>query len=189
MKKFYKKVNKSNNKEMYEFLHNHFRYWTCNSWNKMSSIANNMKLYNLGLSNWEKALEMLEIDDWFDISIMIEDFNYSLEDEFNCSVGVNGRSGGYLVLYNKNNSKNVLPTNIADSQDYEEFKEWLKYDGYTLKDYHDELIYYTELVQSFDKFCDDIIEAIQYMIDNAKVKEEEYTEVRTRKYLEYESGV
>ena len=40
---FLKKVNNTN-KAMYEFLKGHFEYWTMNSWNGLSSIAN--KVYS-----------------------------------------------------------------------------------------------------------------------------------------------
>lgn len=35
---FYKKINMNNNKEMFEFLKEHFTYWTMNSWNGLKSI-------------------------------------------------------------------------------------------------------------------------------------------------------
>lgn len=36
---------------MIEFLKNHERYWTMNSWNGSSSYANNVKIYNLGMDH------------------------------------------------------------------------------------------------------------------------------------------
>ena len=47
---FYKKgVDISNTKSMYNFLKNHEKYDTLNSWNGLKSIANNVKVYNLKL--------------------------------------------------------------------------------------------------------------------------------------------
>ena len=48
---FYKTgVDITNDKQMFNFLKNHFEYYTCNSWNGLRSVANNVKLYNLDLS-------------------------------------------------------------------------------------------------------------------------------------------
>ena len=48
-------------KEMVDFLKNHFRYNTANSWNQSTSYARNVKIYNLGLSEVlaDKALDLL----------------------------------------------------------------------------------------------------------------------------------
>ena len=86
---FYRKVNKNNNKEMFEFLKEHFKYSTLNSWNNLWSIANNVKVYNLGLDY--KILELLELDNYFTINTCIEDWENEHE---GYTVGFNGRSGG-----------------------------------------------------------------------------------------------
>jgi hypothetical protein len=84
--------------------------------------------------------------------MMIEDW----EDEHpNYRVGFNGRSGGYLVLYNKDNNGNVLPDYIVDG-DYEDYKQYIRDYYGTLKDNRSNLRYLTELVRDFDKLCDDI---------------------------------
>lgn len=152
---FYQKgLDISNTKEMFEFLKNHFQYHTMNSWNGLKSIANNVKIYNLNLDgdHWN-ALRYLEDDEYFNVNMMIEDWE---AEHPGYSVGFNGRSGGYLVLYNKNNNGNILPDIITDSDDYEEFKQvcidW--YGG--VKYYKQELRDYVELVRDFDKLCDEI---------------------------------
>ena len=59
---FYKKVNKNNCKDMYNFIKNHFTYYTLNSWNGLCSIANNVKIYNLDIEGDEwKLLEILQL--------------------------------------------------------------------------------------------------------------------------------
>ena len=46
--KFYKTgIDITNDKQMFNFLKNHFEYWTMNSWNRLSSVANKVKLYDL----------------------------------------------------------------------------------------------------------------------------------------------
>lgn len=167
---FYEKVNKNSNKEMYEFLTGHFTYFTMNSWNREKSIANNVKIYNLQLEGdcW-KALEMLEREEYLGINEMINDWE---NEHPGYKVGFNGKSGGYLVLYNEKDNCNVLDYYVADTDNYEDFKELLKDYGMTLKDYHDTLVEQVELVQNFDKLCDDLREFCQYLIDSYTYNEQ-----------------
>ena len=48
---YYTKVDMRSRKAMVNFLENHFRYSTMNSWNNSTSYANNVKYYNLDLTN------------------------------------------------------------------------------------------------------------------------------------------
>lgn len=100
MKQFSKKVDLRNRKEMVEFLTSHFRYDTMNSWNRSTSYAHNVKVYNLELSKdqEDKLWEMIDTEEFYDeIQWLMDDFaevhNYEWQVRFN------GRSGGYLVLY------------------------------------------------------------------------------------------
>ena len=85
---------------MTEFLEKHFRYSTMNSWNCSTSYANNMKIYELDLPSEteEKLLDMLGCEEFWDrihklCGLFGEQHNYAWQASFN------GRSGGYLVLY------------------------------------------------------------------------------------------
>lgn len=100
MKQYYKEVNLNNRAEMINFLKNHFRYHTMNSWNKSTSYANNVKIYNLGLTREQEnqIYELLETEGGYDnINFLIEEFES--DHDYKWQVGFNGRSGGYLVLY------------------------------------------------------------------------------------------
>lgn len=151
---YYVDVDKTNAKKMFEFLNKHFTYSTLNSWNGLRSIANNVKIYNLQLEGdkW-LALGIIENEEYTEVNNMIYDWE---TDHKGYRVGFNGRSSGYLVMYNENNNYNVIPNWIADCSNYEEFEN-------TCKDYYDsiegaieDLKYYVELVQSFDMLCDEI---------------------------------
>ena len=158
---FYQKgVDISNTKSMFNFLNNHFMYDTLNSWNGLKSIANNVKVYNLELEGdeWE-ALAALERDDYFNINSMIEDWEY---DHKGYKVGFNGRSGGYLVLYNANDNRCAIRDRLIGYDSYEDFKEDYKYYG-TMKDAKYELREYVELVRDFDKLCDEIRDYVNYL--------------------------
>lgn len=165
---FYKKgIDITNAKQMFNFLKNHFQYYTMSSWNKVKSIANNVKLYNLDLDgDWSKALQYLQETDYFEIDQMLEDWE---ADHPNYVVGFNGHSGGYLVLCNKNNTNNILPDTITNFDTYEEFKEYLKEYWGGVKYYLENLRHYTKVVQDFDKLCDSIRALINDYITNKEV--------------------
>lgn len=155
-----------NPKSMFEFINNHFTYYTLNSWNGLQSIANNMKLYNLGLEgDWTTVLDYLyDEEDIGGIGFQIRD----LVDEWEAnhpgySLGWNGRSGGYLVIYNHDrrngtvNFRNILPEDLTGFDNYEDFKETIKdYYGWNVKDMIPELREYTQLIRDFDKLCEDL---------------------------------
>lgn len=126
---FYKTgVDIANTKSMWEFLHNHFTYNTMNSWNRQTSIANNVKLYNLKLDgDWTVVMRYLfdEADSGC-LQAYIEDEIRAFEETHSYyKVFFNGRSGGYLVLGNSDNNGSVLP-NCLDYDSYEEFKADVK---------------------------------------------------------------
>lgn len=100
MKQFSKEVDMRSRKSMTEFLLNHFRYNTMNTWNQSTSYANNIKVYNLGLSRAqeEKLYAMLETAEFYSyINEMLNEF--AAEHNHLWQIGFNGRSSGYLVLY------------------------------------------------------------------------------------------
>ncbi len=152
---FYKKgIDITNDRQMFEFLKEHFEYPTMNSWNQLYSIANNVKLHRLGLSgDWCTALSHLENGEYDTVSYMIDDWR-------RCHPGYevyfNGRSGGYLVLKDVGYNGHVLPESILDSESYEDYKRWCREYYGSVKENRDELVEYTKLVQDFDKLCDEL---------------------------------
>ena len=98
---FYKQIDKRNKISMIDFLKKHFRYNTMNSWNRSTSYANNIKLYNLDKPsdiNEQTFWEMLSISEWQEkLSDLLEYFGR--EHNWQWQAGINGRNGGYIVLY------------------------------------------------------------------------------------------
>ena len=95
-------MNRKTKKEMIKFLKNHERYWTMNSWNGSSSYANNVKIYNLGMDHdlEMKAYDLLAEEGFNDL--LASDYEFLIErfeEETGYTIGFNGRSSGYLVLY------------------------------------------------------------------------------------------
>jgi hypothetical protein len=152
---FYKTgVDITNDKQMFNFLKNHFEYYTMNSWNRARSVANNVKLYNLGLSgDWCVAYNMLANGEYDTISDMLKLWA-DLHPQF--EVNFNGRSGGYLVLCNHDNNYNILPEEIVCCDDYDDYKCWCRDVFGSVRANRENLVYYTKLVQDFDRLCDQL---------------------------------
>ena len=152
---FYKSgIDITNDKQMFNFLKNHFEYPTMNSCNRLYSIANNVKINRLGLTGdcWT-ALNLLESGEYENLNWMIQDW---MHEHPTYEVYFNGRSGGYLILKDKDYNGHVLPDMIVDNDDYEEYKECCRENYGSVKANREELVYYTKLVQDFDKLCDEL---------------------------------
>jgi hypothetical protein len=98
---FYKEVDKRHRETLIAFLKKHFRYHSMNSWNRSTSYANNIKLHrtekpsDVDDDTW---WEMLDVAEWQEkMSDLLEDFNR--KHNYQWQAGINGRSGGYVVLY------------------------------------------------------------------------------------------
>ena len=151
---YVKGIDITNDKQMFNFLKDHYTYYTMNSWNGLQSIANNVKIYNLNLSgNCWNALTFLQNDDYFTVNLMIEDWE---AEHKGYSVGFNGRSGGYLVLYNDKGNGTVLPDEVAYNDDYEGYKEMCREYFGSVKDARYKLVEAVKLVQDFDRLCDQL---------------------------------
>jgi len=174
---YYKRVNKNNNKEMFDFLRKHFRYYTLNNWNGLKSIANNVKIYNIdefkGIK--DKVLQVLEQDNYNSIKDEIKVWEF---EQAHCwNVGVNGRNGGYLVLYNNDNYCSVLDDYIENNDNYEDFLQDIKNSSYgAIKNYHYRLVQQVEIVQMFDKLCDKLVQTCLYLVDMQNIKESKESE-------------
>ena len=157
---FYKTgVDICNTKSMWNFLKNHYTYYTMNSWNRSQSIANNVKLHRLDLDgDWTVAMRYLfdEADAGL-LQMYIEDEIREFVDENPYyEVFFNGRSGGYLVISEKQGHGSVLPSCVNDYDTYEDFKQGVKDSWYEerVSDYTRELREAVEIVREFDKLCD-----------------------------------
>jgi|SRR5215831_2892691 len=91
-------------KAMIAYLSEHFRYDTMNSWNRATSYAARVKLSYLSFPSAEirnRAYDLLQCEEAFEaVHYLIQEF---AEDHgWRWQVGFNGRSSGYLVLYEGN---------------------------------------------------------------------------------------
>lgn len=100
MKTFFKKVDRRSRQEMTDFLTNHFRYHTLHSWNCSTSYANCVKINRLDLSSAQlhTAWDLLSVNHLYHPFTML--FNaWASQRQWRWQIGFNGRSHGYLVLY------------------------------------------------------------------------------------------
>jgi len=92
-------IDKRSKKAMIDFLAGHYRYNTMNGWNHSTSYAHCIKVNKLGLTSEQSnaAYDMLQTDFWNKIDEPIADFTSEMSGSY--TIGTNGRSNGYLVLY------------------------------------------------------------------------------------------
>lgn len=96
---FEKKIDTRSKESIANFLLDHYRYNTMNSWNDATSYAHCVKVNRLGLTGTmlEKAYEVLDIEGyWKRIRQPIREFESYWSGAY--TIGSNGRCGGYLVL-------------------------------------------------------------------------------------------
>ncbi len=88
-------------KEMIDYLSDHFRYDTMNSWNGATSYAANVKIHRLEFPSNEvrnRAYDLLQTDEAYDdVKFLMDEF--AERHGYEWQMGFNGRSGGYIVLY------------------------------------------------------------------------------------------
>lgn len=139
------------------------RYNTMNSWNNSTAPAFNLKVYNVipeKLQN--KVFELMDCDDFYDnINDLIHFF--SIEHNYTWQAGFNGRSGGYLVLYQggiKDGRPFTRPGCGIETEDVP-----------------------VDVLQSFTQLANNIVSDVINMAKHANIKEEQYTVTKTRKVI------
>ena len=215
---FNKEVDKRYREAITTFLKKHFRYHTMNSWNKSTSYANCIKLHQIDKPDdidSDTWWEMLWITEWQEkLSDLLEDFGR--KHEWQWQAGINGRSGGYVVLYRggikpsghksycthcgQKNYQSVSEGKVGicgkcDAKARVNFKQTLMqvftwpgkdvdmyedFEGWTLSELRERV----ELVQEFDKLCDNITSSYFYLCRSYLITEEEILVPKTIKVLE-----
>jgi hypothetical protein len=213
---FYKEIDKRYKEAMIAFLKQHFRYNTMNSWNRSTSYANSVKLYNVDKpqdvdnSTWH---EMINISQWQEkLSDLLEEFGR--RHEWQWQAGINGRSGGYVVLYRggikpsgyksyctqcgQKNYQDVTDVGICgrcNAKASVNFKKthmqvftWPGKDVDMGEDFEgwtlSQIREMVELVQDFDRLCDSIVAEYTDICRNYRIAEEEILVPKMIKVLE-----
>lgn len=210
---FTKKIDKRSRDSMEEYLASHFRYYTMNPWNRSQSYAHNVKIYNLGLPEdiIEKAWDVIETEDFYlyHINTLIEEFDEEMD--FRYQAGFNGRSGGYVVLYQGGYEEKPYFRQTWNSNNYycdsqnrsyskkeaenhprfgETYKKVYTKPGLGMdedKDYSelsmDELRNTVELVQRFDLLVEEMRDVLLELCRTTDVETEEYYVTKKRRVL------
>ena len=210
MRTFYKQIDKRSRQTMTEYLKDHFRYDTMNSWNQARSYAHNMKIHRLGLDSetQDKLYDLIQCDGFFHTINNLK-VAFSSKHNWLWQARFNGKSGGYLVLYQGEKVPSGYKsyclhcgqlnwTSISENsgkcgacgnerKDFATPHMVSKFTGRGIDEYEDfdswdmcDLRARVELVQSFDQLADDIVAEAIYLANNHEVIEEEYTESHTR---------
>lgn len=179
-------VDTTNRQEMVDFLKNHFRYDTMNSWNQSTSYANNVKLYNLDIPKKykDKAYELISGN--IDMSYY-HDLVSDIMDQFNektgYGMGFNGRSSGYIVLYTGEYDITKGRTVIYPGRSIDMYEDFDP-DEWSMHDLQERV----NLVQTFDYYCDKIRDAFLFVLDSCDIVETTETIVVSKKSLSVRSG-
>lgn len=176
---FAKEVDLKNDEAVFEYLKKHPRYFLMNSWNRLQTFAQNIKIYNLGVDRdiEDKLFEMLDVDS-IDVKFTYEDGVNDFEEENpGYTIYTNGRSGGYLILASSQNDRGKL-SNMVDAVNNYDTLDDLKED-YDFEEFRT----LAETVMNFDRACDNIIQAVVSLAENCEIVEEEYMVLKTRKVI------
>lgn len=175
---FSKQIDTDDRPAMAEFIANHFRYYTINSWNRLTSYANNVKIHNLGLTSKQasRAYDLL-LDVNIDMSLFWDSVHDIIQDflhETGCTIAFNGRSDGYMVLY-ATEMKNERRVTLSRGIGGYDIEELLDPDEWPMDDLRDEVA----LVRAFDRVCDDVRDLLIHVLENGRVETEVETKVVT----------
>jgi len=162
-------------KDMITFLRGHFRYYTMNSWNMSKSYANKIKISSLALPREQEnaCFELLDVEGAGGLSGFSEALDdFAVKHEHRWQIGTNGRSSGYLVLYQGGTHPGgqhfSLPGRGLDESD--DFDSWVT----------SELRARVTLVRDFDRTCEAACQAFLDYAMKHKVVERTVMEPRKR---------
>ena len=215
MNTFHQKVDMRTRGAMVSFLRDHSRYWTMNSWNRSTSYANCVKIHRLDLTReqLERAWDMLDMPEVYAAIHAVRD-NWAAAYGWEWQVGFNGRSSGYLVLYQGALDRENARTAQCDhcgkltwhKQDAPCTTDWcdgtlcvlpklrpqiVTYPGHGIDESRDftewcmdDLRDRVRLIQDFDHVCDEAVAVFVGYCDNYRVVEEDILIPKTVKALE-----
>ena len=149
---------------MIDYLKNHFRYNTMNSWNGSTSYARCIKFSKLDLNTEQvnACYRMLQVDSAWEAVIDIQ-HQFAHRHQHEWQMGFNGRSGGYIVLYMggvRDGKTFCWPGKSIDQ--HEDFADWTDEDlGERIR-----------VVWDFDKTCEHMVAAFVEYATNHTVEEE-----------------
>ena len=87
-------------KEIIGYLNGHFRYHTLRRWNRMTSYAHNVKIYNLPWKSKDVETKAYDLASTAQAARTVQKHldEFNRRTDYRYSIITNGRSGGYFVL-------------------------------------------------------------------------------------------
>lgn len=131
-------------------------YPTMNSWNGEYAPAYNLKIHHTVADPnlRSKLYDLISLDEfWIEINDLVHDFD---AENAPYSVGFNGRSGGYLVLYRGKTCAGFEPKDVP-----------------------------TSVLKAFRKLAMDIVRTAVYIAEHTEIVDEDVTYTRTEKCLKW----
>ncbi len=188
---------------MVSFLMRHSRYNTMRSWNRMHSYSNCLKVHSVGYDH-ETLMKVFDILQTSEFSDTINDLlhEFARGYDFKWQAAFNGRSGGYLVLYEgdlepsgyksfcsncgQRNYTSIKETGCKCGRCGEQARKDYATTHMNTKTYMrgvdedqdysewsiSDLKSRVEVVQAFDALCDSIVAETKYLADNFVVETE-----------------
>jgi len=176
------------------------RYSTMNSWNGLTAPAYNLKVHKVIPNSLQsKVFELMECDDFYDeINFLMDDF--AQDNKFEWQARFNGRSDGYLVLYRseKKLSQHKSICNNCGQRNFTTVEETGERCGKCGSNSRVNSVTYDisisgkgiednevpkEVMKSFTKLANDIVNSTIRKAKKCNVKEETYTITKTRKVI------
>ena len=186
--KYEQTIDRTDRKAMIAFLKNHSRYYTVNSWNRSTSYANNVKIYNLGLTEEQEQVAYQLLDPELDtteleleIQVLLSDF----QTDTGYLIGFNGRSSGYLVLYDTAYDLKTKALQVCAGKSLDQEEDFEDEEIWPLEQLQERV----DLVCSFDRTCDQVRDLFQSYCNPAYIREETVTVPKTIRYVQREEEI
>lgn len=173
--------------DMARYIEDHPRYNTMHSWNASTSFSHNVKIHKLNFPNpeaEERAWQLFDMPDWDEIECrdLIEEFEAQ---QPGFTIGFNGRSSGYLVLYRKNYPGQSIQYDYDLESALEAYDDAEKDEKGTgqYADAVTELQALVNVVYDFDKACNWIVHSFVTFCESHDVEEQQIMVEKTIKVV------
>lgn len=165
---FSKPVLLNSKKSILDFLTTHQRYYTMSSWNRSTSFAHCIKVHSLPLTHeqTQKVYELMSSDTNFHEFFMTPFFqDFEMATGGRWTMGTNGRSGGWLVLYQNNDRPGTPVGEDIEDMSFVQLQELAK------------------AVKAFDQVCDTMLASLIEFANTHEVVERTVTYTRKVKVI------
>ena len=161
--------------EMIQTLARAEKYPTMDSWNRVYSLARNVKAYNLNLTDEQedKLYKMLSGEVKTNVfQYLIDEYSAKLLEATNYEyvLGMNGRCGGYVVMYEtekvEDNYNYTVKLGAGFLDNYEYIEDYEEMEDEEVEQYYNILI-------TFNKIVDDMLQELGKILDDCEIIEED----------------